>query len=134
MMVHTGFAERVLEQNKKRFHGKLIIRLHAAVNLCLMNFHSKIIKKLRIERAILKCEVFIYMKKFQEVILLSFKILKFNCCRLDVHKTWIYACIGITDSNNRTEYKQARFSSLVTRICHKRRSPSNLLIRCCVNI
>lgn len=42
---------------------------------------------------------------------LSFKILKFNCCGLDVHKTWIYACIGITDSNNRTEYKQARFSS-----------------------
>ena len=42
---------------------------------------------------------------------LSFKILKFNCCGLDVHKTWIYACIGITDSNNRTEYKQARFSA-----------------------
>ena len=42
---------------------------------------------------------------------LSFKIFKFNCCGLDVHKTWIYACIGITDSNNRTEYKQARFSS-----------------------
>ena len=42
---------------------------------------------------------------------LSFKILKFNCCGLDIHKTWIYACIGITDSNNRTEYKQARFSS-----------------------
>ena len=49
--------------------------------------------------------------KFQEVLLLSFKILKFNCCGLDVHKTWIYACIGITDSKNRTEYKQARFSS-----------------------
>ena len=32
MMVHTGFAERVLEQNKKRFQGKQIIRLHAAVN------------------------------------------------------------------------------------------------------
>ena len=42
---------------------------------------------------------------------MSFKILKFNCCGLDVHKTWIYACIGITDFNNRTEYKQARFSS-----------------------
>ena len=42
---------------------------------------------------------------------MSFKILKFNCCGLDVHKTWIYACVGITDSNNRTEYKQARFSS-----------------------
>ena len=38
-------------------------------------------------------------------------LLKFNCCGLDVHKTCIYACIGITDSNNRTEYKQARFSS-----------------------
>lgn len=40
-----------------------------------------------------------------------FKIFRTNCCGLDVHKTWIYACIGITDSNGRTEYKQARFSS-----------------------
>ena len=40
-----------------------------------------------------------------------FKIIKFNCCGLDVHKTWIYACIGITDSNFRTEYFEARFSS-----------------------
>ena len=40
-----------------------------------------------------------------------FKIIKKNCCGLDVHKTWIFACIGITDSNDRTEYKQARFSS-----------------------
>lgn len=37
-MVHIGFAERVLEQNKKRFQGKQIIRLHAAVNLYLENF------------------------------------------------------------------------------------------------
>ena len=42
---------------------------------------------------------------------MAFKIFRFNCCGLDVHKTWIYACIGITDSNGRTEYKQARFSS-----------------------
>lgn len=42
---------------------------------------------------------------------MSFKILKNNCCGLDVHKTWIFACIGITDSRSRTEYKQARFSS-----------------------
>ena len=42
---------------------------------------------------------------------MAFKILRKNCCGLDVHKTWIYACIGITDSNARTEYKQARFSS-----------------------
>lgn len=40
-----------------------------------------------------------------------FKIFRKNCCGLDVHKTWIYACIGITDVNGRTEYKQARFSS-----------------------
>ena len=40
-----------------------------------------------------------------------FKIFRNNCCGLDVHKTWIYACIGITDTNGRTEYKQARFSS-----------------------
>ena len=52
-----------------------------------------------------------YLNKIQEVILLSFKIFRFNCCGLDVHKTWIYACIGITDSNGRTDYKQARFSS-----------------------
>ncbi|MCM1055049.1 MAG: IS110 family transposase [Bacteroides sp.] len=42
---------------------------------------------------------------------MAFKIFRKNCCGLDVHKTWIYACIGITDSDNRTEYKQARFSS-----------------------
>ena len=40
-----------------------------------------------------------------------FKIFRKNCCGLDVHKTWIYACIGITDTNGRTEYKQDRFSS-----------------------
>ncbi|MDR1066554.1 MAG: IS110 family transposase [Clostridiales bacterium] len=39
-----------------------------------------------------------------------FKIFRKNCCGLDVHKTWIYACIGITDANGRTDYKQARFS------------------------
>ena len=42
---------------------------------------------------------------------MAFKIFRKNCCGLDVHKTWIYACIGITDTNNRTEYKQASFSS-----------------------
>lgn len=42
---------------------------------------------------------------------MAFKIFRKNCCGLDVHKTWIYACIGITDANGRTEYKQARFSS-----------------------
>ena len=42
---------------------------------------------------------------------MAFKIFRKNCCGLDVHKTWIYACIGITDINGRTEYKQSRFSS-----------------------
>lgn len=40
-----------------------------------------------------------------------FKIHRQNCCGLDVHKTWIYGCIGITDANGRTEYIEARFSS-----------------------
>jgi hypothetical protein len=40
-----------------------------------------------------------------------FKIFRKNCCGLDIHKTWIYACIGITDTNGRTDYKEARFSS-----------------------
>ena len=40
-----------------------------------------------------------------------FKIHRKNCCGLDVHKTWIYACIGITDTNGKTEYKEARFSA-----------------------
>ena len=40
-----------------------------------------------------------------------FKIHRNNCCGLDVHKTWIYACIGITDANGRTEYVQERFSA-----------------------
>lgn len=55
------------------------------------------------------CQFYYYKSK--EVIFLSFKIIRKNCCGLDVHKTWIFACIGITDSNGRTEYKQARFSS-----------------------
>lgn len=42
---------------------------------------------------------------------MAFKILRKNCCSLDVYKTWMFACIGITDSNGRTEYKQARFPS-----------------------
>ena len=42
---------------------------------------------------------------------MAFKIFRKNCCGLDVHKTWIYACIGITDSNGHTEYKRTRFSS-----------------------
>ena len=40
-----------------------------------------------------------------------FKIYRTNCGGLDVHKTWIYACIGITDSDMRTKYYQSRFSS-----------------------
>lgn len=42
---------------------------------------------------------------------MAFKIPRKKCCGLDVHKTWIFACIGITDANGRTEYKQAHFSS-----------------------
>ena len=42
---------------------------------------------------------------------MSFKIVKNNCRGLDIHKTWIYACIGLTHSFKRTEYKEARFSS-----------------------
>lgn len=44
---------------------------------------------------------------------MAFKIFRKNCCGLDVHKTWIYACIGITDTNGRTEYKQSRFSAFM---------------------
>ena len=40
-----------------------------------------------------------------------FKIILNNCCGLDVHKTWIYACVGITDSHNRTQYYEARFQA-----------------------
>jgi len=40
-----------------------------------------------------------------------FKIFRKNCCGLDIHNTWIYACIGMTIPNGLTEYKQARFSS-----------------------
>ncbi len=40
-----------------------------------------------------------------------FKIFRKNCCGLDVHKTWIYACIGVTDPSGRTDYKEKRFSA-----------------------
>ena len=43
-----------------------------------------------------------------------FKNFQKNCFGLDVHKAWIYACIGSIDTNGRTEYKQARFSRLPT--------------------
>ena len=35
---------------------------------------------------------------------------------MDIHKTWIYACIGIADAYNRTKYKQARFSFFTKRL------------------
>ena len=40
-----------------------------------------------------------------------FKIIRKNCCGLDVHKTWIYACVAITDTKDLTVYHEARFSS-----------------------
>ena len=40
-----------------------------------------------------------------------FQIFRNSCCGLDVHKTWIYACVGTTDPQGRTAYKEARFSS-----------------------
>jgi len=40
-----------------------------------------------------------------------FKIILDNCCGLDVHKAWIYACVGITDNHNRTEYYENRFTA-----------------------
>ena len=40
-----------------------------------------------------------------------FKIILNSCCGLDVHKTWIYACVGITDNHNRTQYYEARFQA-----------------------
>ena len=55
------------------------------------------------------CQFYYY--KIRRLFYLSFKIFRKNCCGLDVHKTWIYACIGITDTNGRTDYKQTRFSS-----------------------
>ena len=41
---------------------------------------------------------------------MPFKVIRTKCCGLDVHKTWIYACIGTTE-NGITTYKEARFSS-----------------------
>lgn len=40
-----------------------------------------------------------------------FKVLRKNCCGLDVHKTWIFACIGIADDQDRIKYYTNRFSS-----------------------
>ena len=55
------------------------------------------------------CRSCIY--KISEDFLLAFKFFRFNCCGLDVHKTWIFACIGITDANGRAVYKERRFST-----------------------
>lgn len=44
---------------------------------------------------------------------MSFKIVRFNCCGMDVHKNIIVATVGITDRNTLiTEYHQKSFSSL----------------------
>lgn len=40
-----------------------------------------------------------------------FKIILNNCCGLDVHKDFIFACVGITDNHSRTRYYEARFSA-----------------------
>lgn len=55
------------------------------------------------------CRSCIY--KISEDFLLAFKFFRFNCCGLDVHKTWIFACIGITGANGRAVYKEKRFST-----------------------
>jgi hypothetical protein len=63
---------------------------------------------------------------------MAFKIFRKNCCGLDVHKTWIYACIRITDTNNCTEYKQARFSSSYNIFrCNLKRAPMKPLAMFC---
>ena len=44
---------------------------------------------------------------------MSFKIVRFNCCGMDVHKNIIVATVGITDRSTLiTEYHQKSFSSL----------------------
>lgn len=57
-----------------------------------------------------------YNYKSSKVILLSFKFVKNNCCRLDVRKTWIYARISITDSHNHPKHKHSHFSSLYKKL------------------
>jgi transposase len=57
-----------------------------------------------------QCQLLTYNNN-REVFLLAFKIILRNACGLDVHKTWIYACIGIADNFDRVYYKEKRFSS-----------------------
>ena len=60
-MVHTGFVERVLAQNKKLFREKQSIQLHVAVNLCHMNFLQMYFQNkiwLKVKRACEKTKVF----------------------------------------------------------------------------
>lgn len=45
---------------------------------------------------------------------MNFKSLNKNCSGLDIHKTWIFICIGTTDDNGRTEYKKVHFSSFTS--------------------
>ena len=40
-----------------------------------------------------------------------FKIFRKNSRGLDIHKTWIYAFIGIINTYGRTDNNQARYSS-----------------------
>ena len=44
---------------------------------------------------------------------MAMKIVRFNCCGMDVHKNLVVATIGITDrKTNVTEYFQRSFSTL----------------------
>lgn len=47
-----------------------------------------------------------YNYKFQEDILISFRIVRKNCCGLDAHKTWIFDCENILpfSINNSKDY------------------------------
>lgn len=45
---------------------------------------------------------------------MPFDIIRSKCAGLDVHKTWIYVCIGTTDAMGITSYKENRFSSFTS--------------------
>lgn len=41
----------------------------------------------------------------------AFKIVRTNCCGIDVHKSFVMACVAKTDSKNITSYQTERFST-----------------------
>jgi len=78
-------------------------------------------KVTRFRRTASPCQTCI--PNFLQEVFLLFKIFRKNCCGLDIHKTWIYACIGITDPNGLTEYLKPLLVQIANALIKSKKHP-----------